>query len=178
MMILGDLDIKKYIQEGKIEINPLRDDTIRENGVDLRLDGEIVRFNYANEVFSPGKTEFTTKFFRREKGDSFIIGAGEHVLLTTQEYIKLPNDVVGLVNLRSSFARLGLVIPPTVVDAGFQGQLTIELVGSNFPIELTKGTRFIHLILVKTLTPVEKPYNGKYLGQVGVTLPSQGFQSV
>jgi len=109
-------------------------------------------------------------FFRIEKGDEFIINPYEHVLLTTDEYIKLPNDVMAFVNLRSSFARLGLLIPPTIVDAGFEGQLTIELVGSSFPVKLKRGTRFLHLIFARTLTPVEYPYNSKYQGQKGVTL--------
>jgi len=77
---------------------------------------------------------------------------------------------MAFVNLRSSFARLGLLIPPTIVDAGFEGQLTIELIGSSFPVKLKKGTRFLHLIFDRTLTPVEYPYRSKYQGQRGVTL--------
>ncbi len=84
---------------------------------------------------------------------------------------ELINDVMAFVNLRSTYARLGLSIPPTIVDAGFKGQLTIEVVGSEFPIKLESGERFLHLIFARTLTPVEKPYNGKYQKQKEVTLP-------
>ena len=91
--------------------------------------------------------------------------------MTTLEYLELPNDAIAFVNLRSTYARLGLTIPPTIVDAGFRGQLTIEVVGSEFPIKLKSGERFLHLIFAKTLTPVEKPYRGKYQGQQEVTLP-------
>ncbi|MEM3377236.1 dCTP deaminase [Metallosphaera sp.] len=167
-MILGDRDIKSYLEKGLIKIDPLSEDTIRENGVDLRIGNEIARFKKGG-VFDPDKDNISN-FIEKEIGDEFIINPHEHVLLTTKEYVKLPNDVIAFVNLRSTFARLGLFIPPTIVDAGFEGELTIELVGSELPMKLKHGMRFIHLIFAKTLTPVERPYKGKYQNQRGVTI--------
>ena len=129
----------------------------------------MARFISTDKVFDPDNPDYS--FFRIEKGDEFIINPYEHVLLTTEEYIRLPNDVMAFVNIRPSFARLGLLIPPTIIDAGFEGQLTIEVVGSSFPVKLKRGTRFLHLIFARTLTPVEHPYKGKYQRQTGVTVP-------
>ncbi|MEM4769207.1 MAG: dCTP deaminase, partial [Saccharolobus sp.] len=42
-MIFSDRDLKYYLEKGWIKIEPLREDTIRENGVDLRIGNEIVR---------------------------------------------------------------------------------------------------------------------------------------
>ncbi|MDT7861459.1 MAG: dCTP deaminase [Saccharolobus sp.] len=168
-MILGDRDLKYYIEKGWIKIEPLSQDTIRENGVDLRIGNEIARFRKTDKVYDCNSR--LEDFFIKEISDEFIINPHEHVLLTTEEYVKLPNDIMAFVNLRSSFARLGLFIPPTIVDAGFEGQLTIEVIGSEFPIKLKRGMRFLHLIFARTLTPVENPYHGKYQGQKGVTLP-------
>jgi len=168
-MILGDRDLKYYLEKGWIAISPLNQDTIRENGVDLTVGGEIARFKKTDEIYEAGKDP--RSFYEIEKGDEFIIYPNEHLLLVTEEYVKLPNDVMAFVNLRSSFARLGLLAPPTIVDAGFEGQLTIEVLGSAFPVKIKSGTRFLHLIFARTLTPVENPYNGKYEGQQGVTLP-------
>lgn len=168
-MILGDRDLKYYIEKGWIKIEPLSQDTIRENGVDLRIGNEIARFKKTDKVYDYNSR--LEDFFIKEISDEFIINPHEHVLLTTEEYVKLPNDIMAFVNLRSSFARLGLFIPPTIVDAGFEGQLTIEIIGSEFPIKLKRGMRFLHLIFARTLTPVENPYHGKYQGQKGVTLP-------
>jgi dCTP deaminase len=61
------------------------------------------------------------EFYEIEEGDSFLIRPREHVLLHTMEYIKLPLDLMGFVNLRSSYARIGLTIPPTIIDANFEG---------------------------------------------------------
>ena len=168
-MILGDRDLKYYLEKGWLKIEPLSEDTIRENGVDLRVGGEIARFRNAGQEYEDGKDP--SSFYVIEKGDEFTIYPNEHVLLVTEEYIKLPNDVMAFVNLRSTFARLGLFIPPTIADAGFEGQLTIEVIGSAFPVKLKRGTRFLHLIFARTLTPVENSYQGKYQGQRGVTLP-------
>ena len=93
------------------------------------------------------------------------------MLLHTLEYLRLPSYIAGLVNLRSTWARTGIYIPATIVDAGFEGQLTIEVVGSSFPVKLYPGDRFLHLVLVKLGTPTSKPYNGAYRGQTGVRLP-------
>jgi len=168
-MILGDRDLKYYLEKGWIVIKPLKEDNIRENGVDMRVGGEIARFKMTDELFEEGKD--VSRFFQKEIGDEFVIKPNEHVLLVTEEYLRLPNDIMAFVNLRSSFARLGLTIPPTIVDAGFEGQLTIELVGSTFPIKLKRDTRLLHLIFAKTLSPVERAYQGRYQGQTGVTLP-------
>jgi dCTP deaminase len=167
-MVLGDRDLKYYLEKGWIVIDPLKEDSVRENGIDLRIGGQIARFINTDKIFDPDNIDYS--FFKIEKGEEFIIRPYEHVLLTTEELVKLPNDVMAFVNLRSSFARLGLLIPPTIVDAGFEGQLTIEVVGSSFPVKLKRGTRFLHLIFARTLTPVEYPYKSKYQGQKGVTL--------
>ena len=92
------------------------------------------------------------------------------VLVSTLEYIKMPVNIAALVELRSTFARLGLSIPPTIVDAGFEGQLTLEIHGGAFPVILRKGTRFAHVVFMDVRgEPV--PYKGRYQGQRGVTLP-------
>ncbi|MEB3755897.1 MAG: dCTP deaminase, partial [Desulfurococcales archaeon] len=52
-----------------------------------------------------------------------------------------------------------------------QGELTIEVVGGEYPVRLYPDERFIHLVLVKLDRPAEKPYKGKYQGQRGVRFP-------
>jgi len=168
-MILSDRDLKYYLEKGLIKIDPFSDEIIRENGIDLRIGSSFARLSNSDEVFEIGKN--IEDFYTVTNSDYFIVFPHEHVLMTTLEYLELPNDIMAFVNLRSTFARLGLFIPPTIVDAGFKGQLTIEIVGSEFPIKLQSGQRFLHLIFAKTLTPVENPYHGKYQKQQNVTLP-------
>jgi dCTP deaminase len=64
---------------------------------------------------------------------------GEFVLAQTLENVLIPNDLVGLVEGRSSWARMGVTIHLTApkIDPGFHGPITLEM--ANFtkaPIEL------------------------------------------
>ncbi|MCD6324161.1 MAG: dCTP deaminase [Desulfurococcales archaeon] len=171
-MILSDFDLMSYIKSGRLRIEPFTDEIIRENGVDLRLGSEVARLQRTEDVLDTGDRDVNLrKFFKVERGEEFVIMPYEKVLLTTLEYIKLPPDVMAFVELRSSFARLGLTLPPTIIDAGFEGNITLEVEGSAFPVKVYKGQRFAHVIFAKTLNPVESPYRGRYQGQRGVTLP-------
>jgi len=171
-MILSDFDLTSYIRSGRLVIEPLSEEIIRENGIDLRLGNQIARLRDTDEVLDTRNPEADlSSFYVIEEGETFIINPREKVLLTSLEYIKLPNDLMAFVELRSSFARLGLLMPPTIIDAGFEGTVTLEIQGSSFPIKLYRGQRFAHVIFSRTLNPVFKPYKGKYQGQQGVTLP-------
>lgn len=170
-MILSDFDLWNYIRSGRLSIKPFSEDIVRENGLDLRIGRQIARFTKAERVFDT-KSSDPAEYYSFEEGESFIIQAKEHVLLHTMEYLSLPKDLMGFVNLRSSFARIGLTIPPTIIDANFEGELTIELVGGDFPVKLYAGDRFLHVVFARLSSIVEKPYSGKYQGQRGVRLPS------
>ncbi|MEM4199871.1 MAG: dCTP deaminase, partial [Nitrososphaerota archaeon] len=153
-----------------LKVEPLSEDIVRENGLDLRIGYEIGRLKKTQRVLDP-RADSLDDFYIIEKGDTFLVNPHEHVLLHTIEYLSLPKDIMGFVNLRSSYARLGLTLPPTIVDANFEGQLTIEMIGSEFPVRLRAGERFIHLVFAKLTSEVEKPYRGRYQGQKGVRLP-------
>lgn len=177
-MILSDRDIRKYIKANKLVIDPISEDTIQQNGVDLTLlsSYKSIRSSWRdpnNDVIfkSIGECQDLSSMFyynhRRVK--KIKIKPLERVLLGTREVIELPSNIVGFCQLRSSLARVGLSIPPTVVDAGFRGNLTIEVIGSSIGISLVPGSRFLHLVFMKTNSPVEKPYNGKYQNQEEIT---------
>ena len=174
-MILSDRDIRALIALGELRVEPLFDDTIRENGLDLRLGRRYCRLKSTEEVLDPRRPGEPWRFYECGESDVIVVRRCERVLLHTLETVELPPYVAGLVNLRSTWARTGLYIPATVVDAGFRGQLTIEVIGSSFPVRLYPGDRFLHLVLVRLNTPAERPYSGQYQGQRGVTLP--GFMA-
>jgi len=170
-MILSDFDLKNYIKSGRIVIEPFDESIIRENGLDLRLGDEICELMGIEEVLDPYTASDISKYYNCHKIDEFIVKPYNKYLLTTLEYIRVPPELMAFVELRSTFARLGLAIPPTIIDGGFEGQITIELHGSAFPIKLRKGTRFLHIVFSKVTSPIERPYSGKYQRQRGVKLP-------
>ena len=173
-MILGARDIQGLLATGDLRVEPLSPDTVRENGLDLRLGGQYCLLRRTGLVLDARRPLDPMLFYEcgeAGEGEGILIPPGRRVLLHTLEYIRLPEYVAGLVNLRSTWARTGIYIPATVVDAGFEGQLTIEVVGSEFPVKLYPGDRFLHLVLVKLESPTPQPYRGGYQGQRGVRLP-------
>jgi dCTP deaminase len=86
----------------------------------------------------------------------------------TQEVLSLPDDLMAFVEIRSSWARRGVFLPPTIVDAGFCGNLTLEILSFGCDLKVAIGNRFAHLIFAKTTGPCI-PYDGVYQGQRGIT---------
>jgi dCTP deaminase len=173
-LILSDWDIRVYLEKKLLVIEPLSDDTVRENGVDLRFGREFCRFRRETGIIIDTRRDPVDKVLECTSivdGEGFIINPLEHVLATTLERIELPHDLIGFVNLRSTFARYSLYIPPTIIDAGFKGNVTIEIIGGSVPVKVYPGQRFLHVIFARTSSPVYKPYRGKYQGQRGVTPP-------
>jgi len=88
-------------------------------------------------------------------------------LASTRETIEMPDDLMAFVGIRSTWARSGFSLPLTIVDAGFRGNLTLEInrfTDTLFPI----GERFVHLVFAKTSGPCV-PYDGIYQDQEGIT---------
>ena len=172
-MILSDWDIKVYLEKKLLVIDPIFEDTVRENGVDLRFGNEFCRYIRSSDIVLDSARSSVDDVIECVKvgSEGFVINPLEHILATTLEWVELPHDLVGFVNLRSTFARLSLYIPPTIIDAGFKGQVTIEIIGGSLPVRVYPGQRFLHVIFARTSSPVYRPYKGKYQGQKGVTLP-------
>ena len=171
-MILSDFDLRAYLKSGRLKVTPFSEEIIRENGLDLRVGNSYCEIVNSNEVFEVVEGSDPSRYYKCYEADDFIsLKPNTRYLLHTLEYLSLPPELMGFVELRSTFARLGIVMPPTIVDGGFEGQLTIEILNTSFPIKLKTRTRFLHIVFAKLTTPVVRPYRGKYQGQKGVTLP-------
>jgi dCTP deaminase len=172
-MILSAVDLRKAIEQGSLTINPLSDDTIRENGVDLRFSEEIVRLQPTDMVLDIQSPNNEGLYFKEKTADFFVLGKYEKVLVATFERVKLGNDLMAFCQLRSTFLRAGVSIPPTVVDAGFEGTLTIQISGGPFPVKIPVKTRFLHLVFAELKTPLVTGYEGKYKHDSNVALPKK-----
>ena len=170
-MILSDTDLREYLRSGRLVVDPLDWGIVRENGLDLGLGPEYCEILPLRLTLTVGEGD-PSRYYRCREADDYVeLKPFTHYLLHTLEYLALPDDLMGFVELRSTFARLGFLIPPTIVDAGFRGQLTVEVVTPPYPTRVRVGTRFLHVVFARTLTPVKNTYRGRYQGQAGVTLP-------
>lgn len=166
-MILTDCAIRDEIRSGRLVVEPLDDSQIGPASVDLRLGSTFLVPKLSTGIISmadPIDYEST-------KGDEFIIPAHGFVLATTAERVGLPSDLTAFVEGRSSVGRLGLFIQNAGwVDPGFYGMITLELYNANnLPMRITAGRRICQLVLARAVKPAEKPYSGKYQGQIEAT---------
>ena len=103
-----------------------------------------------------------------------MLHPGAFLLASTLEFIRLPRDIAGRLEGRSSLGRLGLQVHATAgfVDPGFEGTLTFELINSGkLPIRVFPGMRLGQICFFH-VPEVQVPYGKqrKYAHSVGVAL--------
>lgn len=85
----------------------------------------------------------------------------EFALASTVEYFKMPKNVMGLVKNKSSWARRGLNVYETVIEPGWEGYLTIEMINHGDTLEILEGDPIAQILFMTTDTETDG-YTGKY----------------
>lgn len=162
MAVLSDRTIHELLDSGELGVEPIdRDSQVQPCSIDLTLAGHTIPLN---EVLEP-KTE----------QEEITFQPFETYLGSTREYIDLPHNVCGMLKGRSSIGRMGVQVHTAGwIDAGFHGDLTLEVVNfNNEPKTFKEGTRFCQLVLIPLDdTPIESyrdKSDAKYNGQRGAT---------
>jgi dCTP deaminase len=177
-MILSDRSIREEIARGRIEIDPFDDGCVQPSSVDLHVDRKFRTFHNARYPYIDVKKEMPelTELVEVDDDNPFILHPGEFVLGSTQERVRIPDDLVARLEGKSSLGRLGLLIHSTAgyVDPGWDGYLTLELSNvANLPITIYAGMKIGQISFFRLTTPAEQPYGaagrGKYQGQQGPT---------
>lgn len=175
-MVLNDREIREFLSSKKIIIEPIdMDAQVQPCSVDLRLANLFRVFKRTEKAFidpaSDGSLENCTELIETKDGKPFILHPQEFMLASTIEYLKLPDDVVGRLDGRSSLGRLGIIIHSTAghVEPGFYGRLTLEVTNiGKMPVALYPGMRVCQISFEKLSSACEKPKNkregAKYLG--------------
>ena len=129
-MVLSDRDIKKAVNEKRIEIVPVPDfkTQLGSCSIDLRLGDTFRVFEHSrNSYIDPSKKDFSNEVTREIKiknGEQFMMQPGDFVLAVTLENVKIPADLMGRLEGRSSLGRLGIVVHSTasIFDPGWDGK--------------------------------------------------------
>lgn len=89
---------------------------------------------------------------------------GNFCIASAMEEFDMPNDLVGIVHDKSTWARKGLSVFNTVIEPGFAGGLTLELVfhGSE-PLHIPAGSGIAQVIFHRIAQPAA--YTGRYQNQ-------------
>jgi dCTP deaminase len=185
-MILSNQGIKRALQEGEIQIDPLPQYTTSALdlfiGSDFRcwdetrfqVPGVRVELNLAEQNFQLlAGAYLKTRTKEQDKTFVFPPYAKEHIhiLGITRErvHLKLGSKLAARVEGRSSLARLGLLVHLTAptIHAGFAGNITLEMINHGpFYLKLVPNrTRICQLIFERLESPPEGEIRTAFQGQ-------------
>lgn len=176
-MVLSDIDIRRYISEGKIRISPqLPDAHIGSCSVDFRLGNEFSIFEHSKHPYidlrNPVEIQKLMRPIIVAEGEPFILQPREFALAITYEHLELADDVLGRLEGRSSLGRIGIIVHGTagLFDPGWSGKATLELSNLGImPVALYPGMRICSMTFEQLSTPSSIPYRrkpgNKYAGQ-------------
>ena len=179
---------KDFLKEGGSVFSPFNPEQIQPASYDLTLGNSFAilpehsnffydlktRSYYSNmtgEIIAPWQN------FILPEGEKFILAPNHFALGTTTEYVKIPADVIGRVEGKSSLGRIGLMVHVTAgyIDPGFHGQITMEFKNiSPYPIYLSTGSPIGQISIHKLSEAPTKLYGecgNHYQNQIGATPP-------
>ncbi len=154
-MFLSDHKIKELVEKGVLQIDKFDEDNLTPNGYDLTIDEIVV------EERRP-----------QTEGDT-VIPTNTWFAVSTREYVKLPPYIAAELWIRTTWARQGVISSFGMIDAGFEGTLTLSAYNSYKELEIPIGDRFAQMCFVLLSDESDKEYSersGNYQGQRGVTL--------
>ncbi|MBV7282485.1 MULTISPECIES: dCTP deaminase [Corynebacterium] len=183
-MLLSDHDIRAAIDSQALGITPYDETLVQPSSIDVRMDRFFRVFNNSRYTHIDPKMQQDelTSLVEVEEDEPFVLHPSEFVLGATLERFRLPSDLAGRLEGKSSLGRLGLLTHSTAgfIDPGFDGHITLELSNvANLPIMLWPGMKVGQLALFKMTSPADVPYGSsalgsKYQGQRGPT-PSKAY---
>ncbi len=164
-MILSDKSIKERIKKGDIIVDPLNMDDIQPASIDLHLGNKFVIFkNYLTDIYDVKKNIDNTETVDIGGDGFFIVHPNEFILASTVESFKIPDDIVGRLEGRSSIGRTGLIVHMTAgfIDPGFKGNITLEMMNfSAIPIKIYPNMRICQIAFEELTTKADVPYGAK-----------------
>ena len=137
-------------------------------GYDLRLSPDDLRVFERRPDIIIDPRNFSERLCARRMSlyqSSVQLHPGDCLLGVSMEYIKMPSNIAGLCTGKSTYARCGVFVNTTPLEAGWRGHLTIEISNLNtMPVWIYPGRGICQLQFFEG-EPCENPYNGKYQNQ-------------
>jgi dCTP deaminase len=143
-------------------------------GYDARTSREFKIFTNINSAIVDPKNFDEHSFVDREV-DVCIIPPNSFALARTVEYFKIPRDVLVICVGKSTYARCGIIVNVTPLEPEWEGHVTLEFSNTTpLPAKIYANEGACQFLFLKGDQLCDKSYadkQGKYMGQIGVTLP-------
>ncbi len=186
MSIKSDKWIKKMASQYKM-IEPFEAEQIRSlngnkiisygtssYGYDIRCANEFKIFTNINSTIVDPKN-FDTKNFVEIDADFCIIPPNSFALARTVEYFRIPRNILTICLGKSTYARCGIIVNVTPFEPEWEGYVTLEFSNTTpLPAKIYANEGVAQVLFFESDEECSVSYkdrNGKYMKQVGVTLP-------
>lgn len=146
-------------------------------GYDIRVADEFKIFtNVRSTIVDP--KNFDANSFVEFQGAICTIPPNSFALARSIEYMRLPRHVTGLMECKSTYARCGIITPNTVLEAGWEGHITIEISNTTpLPARIYANEGIAQVLFFASDQACRISYadrnagrGGKYQAQTGITL--------
>ncbi len=181
MTVLADHQIQALCNGERPLIHPFNSEQVRLSqtgdklvsyglssyGYDLRLGRKFKIFtNVNNSIIDP--KNFSDKSFIDFEGEVCIIPPNSFVLASSAERISMPDNMVGVVLGKSTYARCGISCLATPLEPGWEGHVTLEFANTTpLPAMLYAGEGSCQVLFFEG-APCNTSYasrSGKYQNQ-------------
>lgn len=143
-------------------------------GYDARVADEFKIFTNVDSAIVDPKA-FSANSFVDRKTDVCIIPPNSFVLARTVEYFRIPRDVLVICLGKSTYARCGIIVNVTPLEPEWEGHVTLEFSNTTpLPAKIYANEGACQFLFLKADEVCDVSYRdrlGKYMGQLGVTLP-------
>jgi dCTP deaminase len=166
-MVLSDNDIRAAIKSRELVFEPvLTSDQIGSASVDLTLGKKFWVFKKKYAMGKKAAAVDLSKVDFREATEehgapSITLPSGGMCLGITHEKIYMPSTLIGTLEGRSRYARMGLAVHVTsaLVMPGSQNRQVLEIVNfAPFPVTIHAGMRISQIIFERLDSATGKPY--------------------
>lgn len=143
-------------------------------GYDLRVSDKFKVFtNVHNRVVDP--KGFDDSEFVDIQADTCIIPPNSFALAVSVEYFKIPRNILTLCVGKSTYARCGIIVNVTPFEPEWQGYVTLEISNTTpLPAKIYANEGLAQVLFFEASSECITSYkdrSGKYMKQVGITVP-------
>jgi dCTP deaminase len=144
-------------------------------GYDLRLspEGFMVIDNSVSKDLPLDVKDFDTELMEEQKplqengSTFFVLPPFSYALGVSLERISMPNNVMGITDGKSTYARQGTILNVCPIEPGWSGHLTICIINPlAFPVRIYANEGIVQVMFLQMESEAAKAYGeGKYQNQ-------------
>lgn len=181
---LSDRDLRKLTKSWILKFKTTNEEIISDEkifshincgSIDVTLGDTLCVYKGSKWIIDPKDPESYELVEIKIPDEGYILEPGEFYLGVTNEFIWLPDYIIGHICNKSSIGRMGLIIETAgLIDNSFEWTITLEIVNTNkLPVKVYKWQKIGQIYLFYMSSDSDTPYrlksDSKYQGQIKPT---------